>query len=284
MHSWLKIGIVLAVLAVALPAPLRADDKKAEDEAHPRADAHGKAGHGLDHHDVERMARAWSQLSEQDRQRFLDDLTRNMTNAKDKRATKEFFERLAIDYKEKNKTLGVESGLFKGAIEVSLWTILVFLLLLSVLGKFAWGPIMEGLNKREQSIARDRHEADAARREASDMRVRLDAELARANDEIRQMMDKARQDAQKTAAEELARGKADLQAERQKMFHDVGVARDNALKEIWTQAAEVATLISAKAIRKHLTPDDHRALLDEALKEFRGSAQERKDQREEDRA
>jgi F-type H+-transporting ATPase subunit b len=177
---------------------------------------------------------------------------------------------------EHSQKLGVEHGLFKGAIEVSLWTILVFLLLLFVLHRFAWGPILEGLNKREQSIARDKHEAELARKEAAELRTKLDAELARAADEVRQMIDKARQDAQKTASEELARGKSELQAEKQRLRNELSIERDNALKDVWTRVSSVATLISGKVIKKKLTEEDHRALIDEALNEFRAAAAVRK--------
>jgi len=293
MRSWLLIGIVWTFLAVAFPAPLCAAGGQAEDDHKTKEKAGhkegGKADHkagghaGVDHHHLERLSKVWTELPEDERSRALAEMTRNMTPS-DRRATETFFNHLLEEYREKHKTLGVEHGIFKGAIEVSLWTILVFLVLLGVLGKFAWGPIMEGLNKREQSIARDKHEAELARKEAAELRTRLDAELARANAEIRQMIDKARQDAQATANEELARGKAELQAERQRSFNDLSIARDHALKEIWTQAAEMATLVSAKAIKKNLTEQDHRALVNEALNEFRAAAQARKGEQEEARA
>lgn len=174
------------------------------------------------------------------------------------------------------KPMGVEKGLFKGAIEVSLWTIMVFLILMFLLTKFAWGPIRDGLNQREQSIARDKREAELARKEASEMREKLQQEMAKVNDQIRQMMDKARQDAQQTTEAELARGKAELQAERQRLLREVQTLKDQALQEIWNQGAQLATLISSKAIRKSLDYSDHRALLTEALDEFKGSALTRK--------
>ena len=45
------------------------------------------------------------------------------------------------------------------------------------------------------------------------------------------------------------------------------VAKDQALQEIWNQAANLATITSAQAIRRSLSPDDHRRLVDEALHE-----------------
>ncbi len=166
--------------------------------------------------------------------------------------------------------------IFKPAVELTLWTMVVFALLVAVLGRFAWGPIMEGLRKREQSIAHDRHEADLARQEAGTLRQELSAKMAEADAKIREMFDKARQDADKTRAEMQAATKAELQAERDRLYREVGVERDHALKEIWDQGAKLATLISAKAIHKQLSYEDHRALVDEALKEFRAAAAVRK--------
>ncbi len=172
--------------------------------------------------------------------------------------------------------IGVEQGLFKGAIEVSLWTILVFLLLLSVLRKYAWGPIREGLEKREQAIARDKKEAILARQEADRLRAELEKRMKEANEEIRAMIDKARSDAQQTAAEELARGKAELAAERERLHRELRLATDDALSKIWDQSTQLATLISTKAVRRQLSEADHRTLLAEALEEFRQAAEARK--------
>jgi F-type H+-transporting ATPase subunit b len=68
-----------------------------------------------------------------------------------------------------------------------------------------------------------------------------------------------------------AKAAADIQAERQRLRHEVEMAKDQAIKEIWEQAANLATMISAKAIGRSLTDDDHRRLLDEAMGEMRQS-------------
>jgi len=179
---------------------------------------------------------------------------------------------------------GGDSGkldLFKGALDLTIYTIVVFLILFFLLGKFAWPQIAEGLDRREHSIAHEKHEAEKARKEAADLRSQLQAEMARVNDEIRQMMDKARQDAQQTAADELARSKTELQAERERLYRDLQISTDDALHRIWEQAAQLATLISTKAVRKQLTMEDHRGLIAEALAEFRSSAQARRQEIEE---
>jgi F-type H+-transporting ATPase subunit b len=173
------------------------------------------------------------------------------------------------------KTLGVETGLFKGAVELSVWTIVVFLLLLWVLHKYAWGPILSGLQQREESIARDKREAEHARREAAEARAKVEAEMARVNAEINQMISKARQDAAATASEELARGKVEVQAERDRLHREMNIEHDQALQDVWSKSVQLAALISSKAIGKHLSDADHRVLLDEALVEFRAAGQAR---------
>ncbi len=170
-----------------------------------------------------------------------------------------------------------ELNVFKGGLDLTIWSIVVFLALYFILSKFAWPAIREGLDKREQSIAHDKHEAEKAKKEATEVRTKLEAEMARVNAEIRTMMDKARVDAAATAAEELARGKAELQAERDRQQRELRISTDDALHKIWETAAQLATSISAKAVRKQLSYDDHHALVAEALEEFKASASVRLD-------
>ena len=170
-----------------------------------------------------------------------------------------------------------ELNVFKGGLDLTIWSIVVFLALFFILNKFAWPSIREGLDKREQSIAHDKQEAEKAKREASEVRTKLEAEMARVNAEIRTMMDKARVDAAATAAEELARGKAELQAERDRQQRELRQSTDDALHKIWETAAQLATSISSKAVRRQLNYDDHRALVAEALDEFQASAAGRVD-------
>lgn len=165
--------------------------------------------------------------------------------------------------------------LFKGWIDLTVWTIAVFLILFGVLSYAAWPQIRAGLDKREGDIARAKAEAEKTAAEARELRRTLDAQMAKANDEVRTMIDKARSDAAATAAAEIAKGKAEIAAERARMREENARARDQALQEVWTSGASLATLISAKAIRKNLSEEDHRALVDEALREFRSAAEAR---------
>jgi F-type H+-transporting ATPase subunit b len=153
-------------------------------------------------------------------------------------------------------------------IDLGIWTLVVFLLLLFVLSKWAWGPMLEGLKRREENIRSAQEEAQRAREEAQRMREQFQAEINQANEKVRGMMDEARRDAQRASDEMLAKAKAEIQTERDRLHREIDLARDQALQQIWTQAAQLATQVSSKAIRRQLTPEDHRRLVDEALAEL----------------
>ena len=98
--------------------------------------------------------------------------------------------------------------------DLAIWTAIVFLVLLGVLGKFAWGPIVDGLEKREQTIADNIAAAERASEEAKAMLAEYEAKLAGAADEVRAMLEEARRDAEHTKQEILAEAKSARQAEQ----------------------------------------------------------------------
>jgi F-type H+-transporting ATPase subunit b len=92
--------------------------------------------------------------------------------------------------------------------------------------------------------------------------------MAKAQDQVREMLDEARRNGQRASEELLNKAKADAQAERERGRREIALATDQALQQIAAQTADLAALVSAKAIRRELTPDDHRRLVDEALAEL----------------
>jgi F-type H+-transporting ATPase subunit b len=169
---------------------------------------------------------------------------------------------------------GTDINIFRPALDLSIWTLVVFGILLFVLGKFAWKPMLEGLRKREEGIRNAIHEAEQTRAEAHRLRDQLQGEVNNAHVKVREIIDDARRDADRTTQDMVAKARSEIQTERERLRREIGIARDQALQEIWQQSAQLATLISAKAIRKKLAPDDHRRLVDEALGELRAAGSE----------
>lgn len=155
--------------------------------------------------------------------------------------------------------------------DLGIYTLVVFGVLFFVLARFAWKPFSVGLAKREATIAAARDEAVRAKHAAEEIQVKLKAEFAAAQDKIRAMMDEARRDADVLKATEKAVGVKEAQAERERAKREIETAKEQALQEIQQQAVRLAALMSTKAVRRAMSEDDHRRLVDESLAELKTS-------------
>jgi F-type H+-transporting ATPase subunit b len=151
-------------------------------------------------------------------------------------------------------------------------TVIVFLALLGVLYFTAWGPILKGLEAREAAQFQAIEEARKAREEAAAMRVRVEAELAKAADQVRAILDDARRDADALKTSEREAGVKEAAAERERARREIEAAKEAALKEICEQAVRLATLMSEKALARSISAEDHRRLLDESIAELNSAA------------
>lgn len=169
-----------------------------------------------------------------------------------------------------------DNALLSPRFDLGIWSIVVFILLYLVLRYVklpgasapAWVMMVEGLHKREHDIVSAKEEAEKAREEARTLREGFQAEKQKAQEESRTIVDTARRDAERLAAETTSRAKAEIQAERDRLRREIDTARDQALQGVWNQAAQLATLISAKVLQRSLSLEDHRRLVDQALAEL----------------
>jgi F-type H+-transporting ATPase subunit b len=169
---------------------------------------------------------------------------------------------------------GGKRDIFEVALDLGLWTVVVFVLLLIILKKFAWGPMLEGLKKREENLHAALEEARAARQEAARLREYLDQEKAKMGEQVREAIDEARRDAARMAEDMKAQARVEIQADRERLRREIELARDQALAQLWQQTAQLATLVASKAIHRQLDADDHRRLVEEALAELKQAGQE----------
>ena len=151
---------------------------------------------------------------------------------------------------------------------LAIWTVVVFVGLLAVLGKFAWKPLLQALHEREKHLEHVLHETERARNESERLLGEHRKQMARAADEVRGLLDKARQDAQATAEQIVKQAQAEAEAAKQRAQRDIGAARDQALAEIWEKTADMAVSVAGRVLSKELTETDHRRLLDAAIGEL----------------
>jgi F-type H+-transporting ATPase subunit b len=147
-------------------------------------------------------------------------------------------------------------------------TLIVFLILVAVLGKFAWGPIAGGLKAREDKIRKDIADAEAARAKAEATLREYNTKLAAAESQIREMLSKATADAEKIATNIRARAQVESEEIKERANKDIESARDQAIGQIHNEAVNLATNIAEKILHRNLNPDDQRDLLARSLEQL----------------
>ncbi len=159
-------------------------------------------------------------------------------------------------------------NLFGGDLGNAIWTLLIFFLLLAVLGRFAWKPLLTALQNRERFI---RESLEAARRDRETSEARLkeyEQRIVKAHEEATAIVEEGRRDAEavKRKIEEESRRNAETMIERAR--REIGIAKDTALKELYENSANLATTIATTLLRRQITPEDHRRLVEDALEEI----------------
>ena len=152
--------------------------------------------------------------------------------------------------------------------DLAICTVIVFVLVLAILWKFAWGPILSGLEKREHAISEEIASAKRQHEEANTLVAQYEARLAAAGDEVRALLDEARRDADRARQAILTDAKSAAEAERLRALHEIESATDGALRSLAERSAQLAVELAGKIVRHNLTPADHTRLVDEAVEKF----------------
>lgn len=149
-----------------------------------------------------------------------------------------------------------------------IWTWVTFFIVLGILARKAWGPMIEALDKREADIRSALDGADRARAESEQLATKYQEQLQASRKEAQEVLADVRAVAEKLRIEldEAARKKAaDLVA---KARDQIAVERDRALREIRTTVVDLSLSIAGKVVERNLTTKDNRKLVEESLRQI----------------
>jgi F-type H+-transporting ATPase subunit b len=145
------------------------------------------------------------------------------------------------------------------------WEVVSFAILLWVLAKYAFPPILETLEARERKIRESLEQADRHRAEAERKMQEYEAKLAAAAKEAEALFAAARERAQRVQEENEQRLQADAERIKGDAQREIDAERRKAIQDIRNQTTELALLVAEKVVGRSLNDADHRRLADEAL-------------------
>ncbi|MGD0784851.1 MAG: F0F1 ATP synthase subunit B [Sedimentisphaerales bacterium] len=156
-----------------------------------------------------------------------------------------------------------ESGgsIFSGSFAESLWTVVAFLLLLIVLGKFAWKPMLKALKDREEHIRSQIESAEHSRKEAQE--IREDIEQRRSH-----ILQEATDRAFKHEQELTEAAHRKVSEMRHQASQDIEKARAAAEDRLWEQAGDIMLVLGTKVLGRAISDEDNKRLVSDAITEL----------------
>ena len=159
-----------------------------------------------------------------------------------------------------NPLLRPDPGLF-------IWTIITFVVLLTILAKFAWGPLLRALESRQETIRKSLDDAQAAKQELERLQLESTQIIRQARGEAEAIISQSRTDAGRLREEMRQKAKAEADAIVKNAERQIQLETTRALQQIRHEAIDLSVMIASKIIQRNLSKEDNERLIEEALKQ-----------------
>jgi F-type H+-transporting ATPase subunit b len=153
---------------------------------------------------------------------------------------------------------GSGTGLFAVDPGLAIWTWVVFGLLLIVLRKYAWKPMMDSVKARENTLAEAVENARRMKEELDKISIRQEAALKEAGEQAKAIIDSGRKSAEEVAAEVIQRSRAEAEKGVVMAREQIAFEKDRAVAELKNQAVDMIIKTSEKLIETNLDDELHR--------------------------
>jgi len=156
---------------------------------------------------------------------------------------------------------------FAGNVGNAIWTLAIFLLVVIILGKFAWGPVLALLQERERFIHKSLADAKHDREEAEARLREYAAKIQTARAEAAAIVEEARRDSERLREDLKQRARTEADTMIQNAERQISLQTQRAIQEIRREAVDLSVAIASKIIQRNLTKEDNQRLIDEAIRQ-----------------
>lgn len=158
------------------------------------------------------------------------------------------------------------------SIDLAIFSFIIFLGLLFLLGKFAWKPLITALDNREKNIAEKIESAEQAHAKAASTLKQYEQKLAAATDEANQILARARQEASAAKDRIIADANEEAQRQRDRAVADIQAAKNQALRELAERSVDSAIALAGDLVGKEIDRQSHSKLIQDSLNRFAQTA------------
>jgi F-type H+-transporting ATPase subunit b len=159
-----------------------------------------------------------------------------------------------------NPLVQLDPGLF-------IWTIATFLVLLTLLAKFAWGPLLAALETRQNAIRKSLDDALQAKQDLERLNVEAAQIIQRARGDADAIISQSRSDGDRLREELKLKARAEADHIVKSAERQIQLETSRALQQIRHEAVDLSVMIATKILRRNLSKEDNERLIDDALKQ-----------------
>jgi F-type H+-transporting ATPase subunit b len=149
-----------------------------------------------------------------------------------------------------------------------IWTIVTFLVLLGLLARFAWRPLLDALEQRQDVIRKSLDDARQARQELEQVKTEAAKLLSEARAEAGEIISRTRSDAARFADEMKQKARTDADALVKHAERQIEMQTARAMETIRRETVDLSVEIASKILRRSISKEDNERLIDETLKEM----------------
>ena len=158
--------------------------------------------------------------------------------------------------------IGASDGLLFGDMIIQLIT---FIILLALITKFAWKPLMNVMQERETHIATEIDQAEQSNQEAQRLMKEANDELKSTRQNAQQIIDEAKDTAKSQQAELLQQAREEAARIKENARLEIEQEKDKAIQALQTQVGSLSVQIASKVIEKELSEDEQEKLINDYL-------------------
>ncbi len=149
-----------------------------------------------------------------------------------------------------------------------IWTILTFLILVGLLAKFAWGPLLQALDSRQQLIRGALDDARKAKQELEQLHVESAKLLAQTRAEAAEIISRSRSDSDRFKEEMKDKARAEAAGLMRNAERQIEMETTRALQQIRQEAIDISIDIASKLLQRNVSKEDNERLIEETFKQL----------------
>jgi F-type H+-transporting ATPase subunit b len=166
---------------------------------------------------------------------------------------------------------GPQSSLLDVNPGLVIWTVIIFILLLWILKKTAWKPIISALDERERTIKESLEKAEEAQKEAERILAENKERLAKAEEEVQRIVEQGREYAEKLKEQILAESEEQARKKIEEAEQSIERKQQEAFAQLRSEIADIAVAASEKIIKETLDKEKQKKLVDAYLDELKNN-------------